>query len=300
MVPGPLAAVLLGVAAEHAFSLDVPHVVMPENLFASGSWLFDPELLLSGKIWTVAIELALIASTESLLCAAALDQLHRGPKAILNRELAAQGLGNALCGLLGALPLTGVIVRSSVNIDSGGKTRSSAIFHGIWLLLIALFYPAVFRSVPIASLAAILVVTGVKLVNFGEALKTLRHGRLEFGIYAITIATIVGYNLLGGVILGMVLSAVKLLVELTHFSFRVEQEDAEGDAAIRLEFHGVASFLRLPAFLEALDKVPPGSPVAVSSQLRWIDRTCKDYFHTWASRHTDTGGTIRGHLFPER
>ena len=107
--------------------------------------------------------MAFIASAETLLCASAVDQMHQGPRTKYDKELAAQGVGNALCGLLGVLPMTGVIVRSSANVEAGGKTRASAILHGVWLLLFAAVLPFTLSYIPVASLAAVLVFTGYKL-----------------------------------------------------------------------------------------------------------------------------------------
>ena len=110
-----------------------------------------------------AISIAFIASAETLLCATAVDQLHRGPRTKYDRELAAQGVGNSICGLLGVLPMTGVIVRSGANVEAGAVTRASAIMHGVWLLLFVSVIPFTLRYIPTSALAAILVYTGYKL-----------------------------------------------------------------------------------------------------------------------------------------
>src|SRR5687767_15919283 len=106
--------------------------------------------------------LAFVASAETLLCATAVDRMHTVPRTKYDRELMAQGVGNALCGLLGALPMTGVIVRSSANVQAGARSRASAVLHGAWLLLFVSALPFVLELVPTASLAAVLVFTGYK------------------------------------------------------------------------------------------------------------------------------------------
>jgi MFS superfamily sulfate permease-like transporter len=153
---------------------------------------------------------AFVASAETLLCAAAVDKLHRGPRTQYDRELAAQCVGNLLCGLLGALPMTGVVVRSAANVESGARTRAAAVLHGLWLLVFVCAFPFVLRWVPTAALAALLVYTGYNLVN-PQAVRTLwKYGRGEVVIYAASVVTIVATDLLTGVLVGVGLSAAKL------------------------------------------------------------------------------------------
>jgi MFS superfamily sulfate permease-like transporter len=167
VLPAPLVAVVLATALTAVFGLQIDKVSLPENLFSEFSmpsaslWsqAFDMQIVLAG------VAMALIASAETLLCATAVDQLHQGPRTRYDRELAAQGIGNMLCGLLGGLPMTGVIVRSSANVQAGAQTRASAILHGLWLLLFVALLPGVLQWIPIASLAAVLVYTGYKLIN---------------------------------------------------------------------------------------------------------------------------------------
>jgi hypothetical protein len=131
------------------------------RLAAPGDLLLaDPTLLIA------AFAVAFIASAETLLSAAAVDRMHSGQRSDFDRELSAQGVGNMLCGVLGALPMTGVIVRSSANVQAGAQTRASAIFHGLWLLAFVLLLSSVLQQIPVASLAGVLVYTGVKLVDF--------------------------------------------------------------------------------------------------------------------------------------
>src|SRR5262249_20063318 len=158
-----------------------------------------------------------------------------------DRELAAQGVGNVLCGLLGALPLTGVIVRSAANVEAGARTRWSAVFHGAWLLLLVALAPAVLRLVPTASLAAVLVYTGPKLARPRAVRELAAFGRGEVVIFLATVATIVGFDLLTGVLVGVGLSAAKLLYQFSHLKVRLEQDGQRGRAVLRLE--GAATFL---------------------------------------------------------
>ena len=209
-------AVLLGVASATAVSalLDIPiqRIEVQDNLLSIVhfpsiqmlSHFFDTSILAE------ALGLAFIASVETLLSASAVDQLHTGPRTRYNRELLAQGVGNMICGFLGSLPMTGVIVRSSANVEAGARTRASAILHGVWLLLFVSLLPSVLRFIPTASLGAVLVYTGYKLMNFGILPELKRHGRGEVVIFQ-TMGTIVFVNLLTGVVLGLVLALAKLL-----------------------------------------------------------------------------------------
>ncbi|MCA9453826.1 MAG: SulP family inorganic anion transporter, partial [Nitrospira sp.] len=167
--------------------------------------LLDPSLL------SMAIAIAFIASAETLLCATAVDQMHSGARTRYNREMSAQGIGNLFCGFLGALPMTGVIVRSKANLQSGARTRVSAVLHGAWLLLFVGLFPKILELVPIASLAALLVYTGYTLINV-QAIRTLsKFGRGEVIVYAVTVVTIVTTNLLIGVLAGLGVALAKLI-----------------------------------------------------------------------------------------
>src|SRR5207253_7062575 len=136
---------------------------------------------------------------ESLLCATAVDQLHDGPRTRYDRELIAQGVGNLVCALVGGIPMTGVIVRSSANIDAGARTRLGAILHGIWILALVCLAPWILACVPMASLAGILVYTGYKLINIKAIRELWSVGKSEVLIAAITFMVVLGADLLVGV-----------------------------------------------------------------------------------------------------
>lgn len=166
-VPGALVAVLLATAAAQIFSLPVRYVNLPANLLEAVRLPGMEHIMRMGD-WSLliaAIAMAFVASAETLLSAAAVDQLQDGPRTNYDRELMGQGLGNILCGAVGGLPMTGVIVRSATNVAAGARTRMSAILHGVWLLLLVMAAPGVLRMVPVASLAAVLVYTGYKLIS---------------------------------------------------------------------------------------------------------------------------------------
>ena len=214
LVPGALVGVGLATAVSIVLELKVAHVRVPASLAGSismPSWA-DMALLLSPKVVLSAFAIAFIASAETLLSAAAVDRMHDGVRTNYNRELSAQGVGNMLCGVLGGLPMTGVIVRSSANVQAGAATRASAVLHGLWLLAAVAALPWALRAIPMAALAGVLVVTGwrlVSLVHFRHLLG--RYGLLPAGIWAATLATVVATDLLTGVLVGIALSALEIL-----------------------------------------------------------------------------------------
>ena len=161
-IPGALLGVGLTTGASLLLALQVKRVQVPENLADAIDWLRPADLLnlADPNLLIAAFAVAFIASAETLLSAAAVDRMHNGQRSDFDKELSAQGVGNMLCGLVGALPMTGVIVRSSANVQAGATTRLSAIFHGVWLLAFVLLLSSVLQSIPVASLAGVLVYTG--------------------------------------------------------------------------------------------------------------------------------------------
>ena len=208
-----------------------------------------------------------------------------------DKELAAQGIGNMICGLFGALPMTGVIVRSSANVEAGGRTRLSTILHGAWLLIFVALLAFILRMIPTAALAAMLVYTGYKLINF-KAIRDLRkYGWGEVVIYFATLGTIVCTDLLTGVITGIVLSAFKLLYKFSHLDVQLEIDIPMRTATLKLE--GAATFIRLPILAAELEKVPDDVELHVDfERLNHIDHACLDLLSNWAKQHEGNGGTL--------
>lgn len=302
IVPAPLLAVIVGTAAAAVMGWNlmaeggetlVRVVRLPDRLWEAATLpgAVSGQLLADPTIWKWGVTIALVASAETLLCATAVDQMHSGPRTRYNRELTAQGIGNALCGFLGALPMTGVIVRSAANVTAGAKTRASAILHGVWLLLFVSALPDLLRLIPTSCLAAILVYTGIKLVNFHHAHKLYRFSRGEFLIYLITLITIVTTDLLTGVITGIVLSAVKLVYTFSHLHVRLESRPGSPGILLRLE--GAATFLRLPNLAAVLEQIPPNAELHIDFEgLTYIDHACLELLMNWEKQHQATGGTL--------
>jgi len=293
LIPAPLVAIVIATLASVILKLPILYVEVPDNLwseihFPSLSVLQSVPL---GVVFQAGIVLAVVASAATLLCATAVDQMQSGTRTDYDRELAAQGIGNMLCGFLGALPMTGVIVRSSANVEAGGKTRLSAILHGLWLLVFVSLMAFVLRMIPTAALAGLLVFIGYKLINFKAIRELRKYGWGEVGIYAATVIMIVCTNLLTGVIIGMVLSAVKLLHKFSHLDVRIELQQENEIAVLHLE--GAATFVRLPLLAAELERVPHNLELHFEfERLTYIDHACLDLLMNWSKQHEAVGGTL--------
>jgi MFS superfamily sulfate permease-like transporter len=292
IVPAPLVAVVVAAAVAAIFQMPVKYVQVV-NLAGAASFptmealgkLLDPAVIGS------AVAVCFIASAETLLCATAVDRMHQGPRTQYNKELFAQGIGNSICGLLGALPMTGVIVRSTTNIEAGGRTRASAIMHGVWILGLVALAPAVLNMIPTTALAAILVYTGFKLVS-PKAIRELRpYGRLEVGIYLATVIGIVATNLLVGVITGLSLALLKLLYTFAHLEVRLHTDQATRATSVIL--NGSATFVKLPQLAAALESIPAGMNVRFDiDHLSYIDHACLDLIANWRKQHLAREGQV--------
>lgn len=294
ILPGALVGIAAGVMLAQAFELPIGRIDVAGTFAdsidlvtpASLANLANPEMLL------FAIVIAFVASAETLLSAAAVDKMHNGPRTNYDRELAAQGVGNLLCGALGALPLTGVIVRSSANVQAGAQTRWSAVLHGAWLLVCVVLLPDLLREIPTASLAGVLIVVGWRLVSLRHAKHLLtNHGRLAAAIWAITVIMIVCFDLLTGVLAGMALALVEILPQMRRPKLRISRHS--GNDGVALHLSGAATFLQLPKLARALDELPAGVPVRVRGRgLRFVDHTCADLLQDWRERRTTSGGEV--------
>lgn len=295
LMPGPLVAILVVVLLDAAMDLPTTHVSIEGSLLDAVQ-LTTPAALGEFSVRTIVtsgLTIALIASAETLLCASAVDKMHDGPRTRYNRELVAQGIGNSVCGFLGALPMTGVIVRSKANVDAGAKTRRSAILHAVWILGFVALLPFLLEAIPVAALAAILVHTGYKLIAPGSLRNLWRVGKAEVAIFSVTLVSVVMLNLLEGVLIGLGLALLRLLWEATHLEARVHEvhEEEEGDLAVSMQ--GAATFVRLPQLAETLDSVPRGSKVRLKTQdLDLVDHAGYELISSWKRQHEAKGGEV--------
>ncbi|NUS26303.1 MAG: SulP family inorganic anion transporter [Streptomyces sp.] len=287
-VPGPLAAVGLATLAALAFSMPVATVevqgllgsIQPPSFSAFG------ELANVGVLATI-LAFTLIASAESLFSAAAVDRLHDGPRTKYDKELVAQGAGNALCGVLGALPMTAVIVRSAANVQAGARTKASRVMHGVWLLLFAALLPGVLAYIPIPALAGILVYSGAKLIPVREIVSLWREHRGEALILMVTAVSIVAVSMFEGVLIGLALAVAKTAWEASHLKLEVVDK---GAGPVQAYLSGNATFLRLPKILDSLEALPQDHPVELDlSGLHHLDHACRTALENWAERHSAVG-----------
>ena len=288
LVPGALVGVVVGTL------LDVAKVQVPASITAaislpeSGFWMkwLDPSVI------AAAVAIAFIASAETLLSAAAVDKMHDGVRTDYNKELRGQGIGNLLCGVAGGLPMTGVIVRSSANVQAGAVTRLSTILHGVWILGFVALLPWLLREIPMAALAAILVVTGWRLVSVTHAKHLLRdHGVLPVVIWAATLITVVATDLLTGVLVGIGLTLIELLPNLRRLRLSVHEEP-EGETH-QITLDGSATFVTLPKLSATLDRVPAGKAVRLDvTRLAALDHTTAELLRDWLQRRRASGTPV--------
>jgi MFS superfamily sulfate permease-like transporter len=291
VVPGPLVGVVLAAGLAAIFDMPILYVALPENVLGMFSL---PDVAALSQITTPAVltdalALAFVASAETLLCATAVSRMHSGPATNYNRELAIQGVANVLCGGVGSLPLTGVISRSTANVQAGAGTRLSAVFHAVWIALFVLLVPGLLALVPMSSLAAILIYVGVKLIDPASIRTIAGYGRPVLAIFVATVAGVVFIDLLSGIVLGLVLSGAKLMYRMSHVEFDVRDQ---GD---RFELHmfGAATFLALPALSTALAEVPKGKELHIFfDDLTFIDHACIDLLNVFEGRYSATGGEV--------
>lgn len=285
-MPGPLVVVIMGVIIQLAFqspgsrfSLNESQLVrlpVANDLASFGSFFTFPkwEYLTNPYVWTTGLTIALVASVETLLGIEAVDKLdpynRRTPA---NRELKAQGVGNLVSGLLGGLPLTSVIVRSSANVEAGAKSKFSAIMHGLLLLLSALFIPGLLNKIPLSALAAILIMTGYKLVKPSLVKEIFRKGWDQFIPFVVTLVAILLTDLLTGIMIGTVIA----LFSLIRSNFKSTVMVVHDDNKWLVRFRKDISFLNKPIVKEKLEAVPENAFVLIDlTRADFIDKDIID------------------------
>ena len=277
LIQGPLVVVAVGILMNLVFQ-NTSWALAPEMIVAipvAGSFseffgqftLPDFSALARPEVYTVGITIAIVASLETLLCLEATDKLDPYKRTSpANRELKAQGVGNIISGLIGGLPITQVIVRSSTNIQSGGRTKMSAILHGIILLFSAFAIPTVLNLIPLASLAAILFLVGYKLAKPALFKQMYSLGWNSFIPFIVTILGIVFTDLLVGIAIGMAVAIFFVLYNNYKKPFLFEQEDYHPkDGAIRLELAEDVTFLNKANIQRALNQIPANAKVIIDA-----------------------------------
>jgi MFS superfamily sulfate permease-like transporter len=286
-LPASLFVVLTGVAINESFSFwaadwflgnSKDHMVNLPIFASSGeiwSGLVSPDwtFISNPKVYSIAFTLAIVATLESLLSLEASDSLDPLKRiSSPDRELLAQGTGNIVSGLLGGLPITSVIVRSSTNIYAGGKTRMSGFFHGILLLVAVLLLPFYLNKIPLACLASVLLYTGYKLAHPKEFKKVIAEGWKQWVPFLVTVAVVVGVDLLWGIFVGTLVGLV--FVMITNFTsvFSVFKNGNE----VLIKFQKDVTFLHKMSLKETLRKIPAGSEVFIDiSKVHFMDHDIK-------------------------
>lgn len=279
IVPAPLIVVLFGVflgsvlpLLGEGWGIGSQHLVqVPVAETVSGVFDFlrlpDFAAWSNPAIYTAALTIAIVASLETLLNLEAVDKLDRYQRhSPPSRELWAQGVGNVASGLLGGIPVTSVIVRSSVNINSGGQTKVSAIFHGILLLVSISLLPAWLNLIPLSCLAAILIVTGFKLASPTLAKQMWSEGPYQFIPFVVTVVAIVLTDLLVGILIGLAVAISFILNSNMRLPIRRAVEKHLEDEVVHIRLADQVSFLKRAALAHALDEIPRGGHVLLDAQ----------------------------------
>ncbi len=296
MLPGALIGIVGGTMFAAMAGFNIKMITLPETIMGEFTTFteLNTALLYQPVIWGSALMVAIIASAETLISAAAVDRMHDGERTRFNQELAAQGVGNTICGALGALPMTGVIVRSSANVHAGAKTRWSAVLHGAWLLGFICLIPSLLQLVPTAALAGVLVVTGWRLVNLAQGKELfVRYGWLPALAWGTTLATVVAVDLLVGVLAGLALTAFQIIpYARRRLIVRTTQNEQENKVEINLA--GNATFVRLPYLSHELETLPYGYSVHIKAKrLNYLDHTCAEMVAAWAERMRAKGIMVK-------
>ncbi|MBB3701335.1 SulP family inorganic anion transporter [Flammeovirga yaeyamensis] len=277
MVPGPLLAVAIGIILNVWFD-DIPVLdITSEHLVAipvAGSFgeffnqftLPDFNQLANTQVYVVAFTIAVVASLETLLSVEATDKLDPQKRVTpTNRELVAQGVGNIVSGMIGGLPVTQVIVRSSANIQSGGRTRLSAFLHGVLILICVMVIPKVLNLIPLSSLAAILLVIGYKLINPKQFKELYKKGINLFLPFIVTVLGIVFTDLLRGIGLGMAVGIINILWNNFKIPYHLDPKNVKLNDPLIIHLAEDVSFLNKASILRTLNKIPDGMDVIIDA-----------------------------------
>jgi len=269
IIQGPLVAVVAGIIyffvtdSESKYGISASHLVsvpVPDNFDSFISQFSFPNFgaISNPEIWVVAFTIALVASLETLLCVEATDKLdpHKNVTPT-NRELLAQGTGNIISGLIGGLPITQVIVRSSANIQSGGRSKMSAIIHGFFLLISVILIPNLLNKIPLSVLAAILLIVGYKLAKPALFKQMYQLGWKQFIPFTVTVLGIVFTDLLFGIGMGLAVGIVVILIKSFQNSHFLHIEDkSNGKHKIKMTLAEEVTFFNKGAILKELDRLP--------------------------------------------
>ncbi len=271
LVPAPLAAVLAATLTSIALRVDVSTVDLPDAPLADMVFPKVPQ----GSVGAVAlavVSVALVASMESLLSAVAVDKLHDGPRANLDRELVAQGAANVVSGALGGLPVSGGII--------------PPVLHGVWVLVFVVALGGLLDLIPLAALAGVLLVVGLRLVSRDRVRKLAQHG--EIAPYVGTLAGVLVFGLVEGVLIGMAIAVLRSLYRLTHSTVRVDEEPDGWRVSIR----GSLVFLGVGRLVRELRRIPLGKRVVLELHIDFMDHAAFEAVDDWRAGYQRLGGQV--------
>lgn len=281
VIPAPLLVVVIGIIfnilftnTSSDFSLKETQLVnIPSNIFASITFPDFSKLFSTTEIWKDGLIIGLLATLETLLCIEAVDKLDKRNRITpVNRELIAQGIGNMTCGLLGAIPMTAVVVRGAANIDAGGRTKLSAFTHGLFLLLAVLLIPFLLNKIPYASLAAILLVTGYNLTKPKLFRNMWSLGWKQFVPFLLTIFVILSTDLLIGVSIGLLASIYFIVQNNFKAEYKITSTRHNGIYTSYIKLNSNVTFLNKVTLRKTLDVVPEYSVLTIDgSECNFID-----------------------------
>jgi MFS superfamily sulfate permease-like transporter len=278
LIPGALIAVILGVILNEIFTVSgsslaigKEHLVslpIPTSLEEFKQIIVMPNFsgFTNPKVWAIGLTIAIVASIETLLCIEAADRMDIHKRYTdTNVELKAQGIGNIVSSLLGGLPMTSVVVRTSANNSAGAKSKMSAIIHGIFLLLSVLAIPAILNKIPLATLAAILLLVGYKLAKPATFKHFWKNGKYQFIPFIATLLAVVFTDLLKGVALGMIISIVFILKGNMKRAYNFRKQEYHDGDVIHIDLAQEVSFLNKAAIKSTLASIPENSKVEINA-----------------------------------
>lgn len=297
IIPAPLWIVVIGIVANILFnkthsnlSLKPEQLVnIPSNIFSTILFPDFTKLFSSAAIWKDGMVIGLLATLETLLCIEAIDKLDKRNRITpVNRELVAQGIGNMTCGLLGAIPMTAVVVRGAANVDAGAKTKFSAFTHGLFLLVIVSFFPFLLNKIPYASLSAILLITGYNLTKPKLYLNMWSLGWKQFLPFLITIVVILATDLLVGVCIGLLISIYFIIQNNFKAEYRITKTEEQGIEAYYIKLNTNVTFLNKVKLRKSLDEVPEYSILTIDgSECNFIDHDILEIISEYGNKAHD-------------
>lgn len=297
-IPAALVAVFVGIAMNEIlkmwgdpWAIRTEHLVnipIAENMsaFIGQFMLPDFSQITNPKVYTVALTICAVASVETLLCLEAVDKIDPYSRTSdPDRELRAQGIGNIISGLIGGLPVTSVIVRSSANINAGSRTKLSAIIHGVLLLVCAALIPSLLNLIPLSALAAVLILTGYKLAKVSIFKEMWRNGKFQWWPFIITVMAVVFTDLLTGVGIGLVASVIAILWGNLNNSYLFHKEEYHQGDLIRIQLAQEVSFLNKASIKNSLENLPPNSRVLIdANNTSYIDFDVLEIIREYAAQ----------------